>query len=95
MSHEYKIRTVTDFLQVPSSRLDECLKDLPLFLNMLRNARDIESTFNNLFSLPEGATKIDDGCFHWVDDGKRELSGFEITTLDGESIQIDANGIKP
>jgi hypothetical protein len=77
----YEIKTIADFDQVPSDRIDECLEDFKSFL-VLRNATlgmireigiqmkeegdlDEDVDTNNLFQCD---------TFKWVDDGLKKAT---------------------
>lgn len=86
MKPEYKIRSMTDFLSVPLDRIEECLKDFAVYLQMLRTAQQVEAQIHNDLGLPPESVRIDAGCFHWIDDGIRGISGLGFLTNDGKLI---------
>jgi len=74
MADEYTIRTVADFAKIPEDKLQECLADFVQFLAMIRCSAEINQAMKIALVLPEGSVNLETDVFHWIDDGKRELS---------------------
>lgn len=69
--NEYKIEKITDFLEVPEDRLDDCLVDFKSFLEHTKPLLALAKTGAELLGQdPEEAIKL--MGFTWVDDGKTD-----------------------
>jgi len=62
---EYKIDNIRDFMKVPMSRIDDCLKEFCGFIAMTRSSLDIMETTG----IGEYAD-MEIVSFGWIDDGK-------------------------
>jgi hypothetical protein len=73
MSKTYEIKTLSDFFNVPSDRIDDCLKEFALGIKVMKS--DFEA-----LGVPNG--KMD--FFNWTDDGKQNLKA--DYKLDAENV---------
>lgn len=67
----YEIKNVGDFLKIPEDRLDDCLKEFPRYLDILRVVVSMANTLSSITGKDEG---VKDTAFIWVDDGKEEAT---------------------
>lgn len=65
MSETYEIKTIGDFLKIPSDRISICLKEMAEHLPVVRA---------NLEMLGIEPTGKEINVFTWVDDGKKDLT---------------------
>jgi len=75
----YTIRTVVDFLQVPSDRRDDCLREFAAWLD----GADLVK------ALLDGAGTLDH--FEWIDDG-RHLFDLQILSTTGDEPPFRVTG---
>ncbi len=84
----YDIRTVADFLLVPEDRLDVCLHEFRIMLEMARNAKIVLEAVTDEVTQSKGAVRFDFmNCFHWIDDGEGTVD-VHVQIPDGERIPI-------
>jgi hypothetical protein len=86
MSEQYEIRTVADFLKVPASRIEVCLRDFQDWLVLGRNAVELETMVAGVFLISPQLLKVSTERFAWVDDEIRGVSALRISDLNGETI---------
>ncbi|MBL8473718.1 MAG: hypothetical protein JNM98_18150 [Rhodocyclaceae bacterium] len=79
MTAEYTIRTVADFAKVPADKIGACLADFAGFLSLAREAAALEAELQRAFSVPAGATRMDESVFIWIDDGVHGVSALEFS----------------
>jgi hypothetical protein len=60
--NSYRIEHVRDFQQVPPDRVDDCLKEFAVFIEMARLSSLI------------GGDDVRVGAFTWHDDGERNIT---------------------
>ena len=71
--NEYKIVNVTDFLDVPEDRIDDCLTEFKPFLEYMRPMIALAKMgAESLGQDPEEALKV--MAFTWIDDGKTDVT---------------------
>lgn len=63
---QYEITTIADLLKVPDDKLDECLADLKLWLDIRRTHEKLPEVFREMLSMSN--TMV------WNDDGVRGIS---------------------
>jgi len=95
----YPINALQDFLEVPPDRLDACLDDFKLYLEMLRPLADL-TDFAKFISEAEGEP-IDEGViygpFIWIDDGTPPATKavIELSETDDEGMEIKIRTTSP
>jgi len=82
---EYRIKTVSDFLDVPIEKRGECLRDFSAWMRMADHSKEINREINGLFDLPEGSTTLVLDEFIWADDGIEGVSEIRFDVGDVES----------
>lgn len=84
----YDIRTVADFLLVPEDRLDVCLHEFRIILDMARGAKIVLEAVTDEVTKQPGAVEYNFmNCFHWIDDGEGTVK-VGVRTSDGEMISL-------
>jgi hypothetical protein len=76
-SPRYEIERVWDFLNVPEDRLDECLREFRIMLDMARATASLLDHIGAL-TLGDDAPRWEPANFVWIDDDKGHAS---ITVL--------------
>lgn len=81
MSKRYHIKTVADFLNVPTDKRQECLTDFAHWLSIMDDHKELEGLLDHLAET-KGAFSTQRNSFTWVDDGKRGVSSIEFAVKD-------------
>jgi hypothetical protein len=71
VSDQYEIETLADIEQIPVEKIDAFLIDLKNWLEMRRDAREMDRSFKQLFGSSSSLVSIGDSMT-WVDDGKHD-----------------------
>jgi hypothetical protein len=78
--NEYTIKQAADFLTVPQNRLKDCLAEFAAFLETVREFQELCKIAGELVGETEPI--VDPIAFHWIDDGKRNVT---INIMAGDS----------
>lgn len=67
MNNRYEIRTLADFIAIPSEKREHCLHDFALWCDVIERAVGLEQAFG-------GVVKAQTDTFVWLDDGKHDMN---------------------
>jgi hypothetical protein len=73
MNKEYKIKNISDLLDVPEDRINDCLEQMKKFLKYLRDITDMAKLVGGELGI-DTKTVIESTGFVWIDDGKNDVT---------------------